>query len=142
MFFTSSTCSKLHCPRGFNLKCGAPRQITGAIARICWVHYRASFPAPSATKGPMWGHPMLVLGALCSFLEPFCGHLSPKIDKVCEELTLRYPHEGPWVAPGYVRAFFRDGALGFEHERAIVQYFHRNPAPPPPAEPAPGETPT
>ena len=50
-----------------------------------------------ATKGPMWGHPMLVLGALCSFLEPFCGHLSPKIDKVSEELTLRYPHEGPWV---------------------------------------------
>ena len=40
---------------------------------------------------------MLVLGALCSFLEPFCGHLSPKIDKVSEELTLRHPHEGPWV---------------------------------------------
>ena len=35
-----------------------------------------------ATEGPMWGHPMLVLGALCSFLEPFCGHLSPKLDKV------------------------------------------------------------
>jgi len=47
----------------------------------------------------MWGHPMLVLGALCSLLEPFCGHLSPKIDKVSEELTLRYPHEGPWVGP-------------------------------------------
>ena len=45
----------------------------------------------------MWGHPMLVLGALCSFLEPFRGHLSPKIDKVSEELTLRYPHEEPWV---------------------------------------------
>jgi len=28
-----------------------------------------------------------------SFLEPFCGHLSPKINKVSEELTLRYPHE-------------------------------------------------
>ena len=40
---------------------------------------------------------MLVLGALCSFLEPFCGHLSRKLDKVSEELTLRYPHEGPWV---------------------------------------------
>ena len=54
----------------------------------------------------MWGHPMLVLGALCSFLEPFCGHSSPKIDKVSEELTLRYPHEGPWVgstAPGLHR---------------------------------------
>ena len=40
---------------------------------------------------------MLVLGALCSFLEPFCGHLSPKIDKASEELTLRYPHEEPCV---------------------------------------------
>ena len=42
---------------------------------------------------------MLVLGAVCSFLEPFGGHLSPEIDKVSEELTLRYPHEGPWVEP-------------------------------------------
>ena len=33
-----------------------------------------------------------------SFLEPFCGNLLPKIDKVSEELTLRYPHEGPCVA--------------------------------------------
>ena len=32
-----------------------------------------------------------------SFLEPICGHLSPKIDKVSEELTLRYPHEEPCV---------------------------------------------
>ena len=30
---------------------------------------------------------MVVLGTIRSFLEPFCGHLSPKIDKVCEELT-------------------------------------------------------
>jgi hypothetical protein len=30
-----------------------------------------------------------------SFLEPFCGHLSPKHDKVSGELALRYPHEGP-----------------------------------------------
>jgi hypothetical protein len=43
---------------------------------------------------------MLVLGAVRSFLEPFCGHLLPKIDKVSEELTLRYPHEGPGVGPG------------------------------------------
>ena len=32
-----------------------------------------------------------------SFLEPFCGHLSPKVDRFSEELTLRYPHEGPCV---------------------------------------------
>ena len=34
------------------------------------------------TEGPTWGHPMLVLRAVCSFLEPFCGQLSPKLDKV------------------------------------------------------------
>ena len=45
----------------------------------------------------MWGHPMPVLGALSPFLEPFCGHVSPKLDKVSEELTLRYHHEEPWV---------------------------------------------
>ena len=33
-----------------------------------------------------------------SFLEPFCGHLSPKNDQVSNELTLRYPHEEPaWM---------------------------------------------
>jgi len=37
---------------------------------------------PSTTEGPMWGHPMPVLGALSPFLEPFCGHLSPKLDNV------------------------------------------------------------
>ena len=52
---------------------------------------------PLSTKGPMWGYPVFVLGAISSFLEPFRGYLSPKIDKVSEELTLRYPHEGPWV---------------------------------------------
>ena len=41
------------------------------------------FPRLSyTTEGPMWGHPMPVLGALGPFLEPFCGHLSPKLDKV------------------------------------------------------------
>ena len=36
-----------------------------------------------ATKGPMWGYPRLVLGALGSFLEPFCGHVLLKVDKLC-----------------------------------------------------------
>ena len=39
-------------------------------------------PSTTTTEGPMWGHPMPVLGALSPFLEPFCGHLSPKLDKV------------------------------------------------------------
>ena len=51
-----------------------------------------------STEGPSWGHSKVVLGAIRSFLEPFCGHLSSKIDKVSEELTLRYPHEEPCVA--------------------------------------------
>ena len=46
-----------------------------------------------ATRDPSWGHSSVVLGAIVSFLEPFCGNLSPNIDKVCEELTLRYPQE-------------------------------------------------
>jgi hypothetical protein len=46
----------------------------------------------------MWGYPVFVLGAISSFLEPFRGHLSPKIDKVSEALTVRYHHEEPWVA--------------------------------------------
>ena len=47
----------------------------------------------------MWGYPVLVLGAISSFLEPFRGRLSPKVDNVSEKLTLRYPHQGPWVDP-------------------------------------------
>ena len=47
------------------------------------------------TEGPSWGHSKVVIGAIRSFLEQFGGHLSPKFDKVFEELTLRYPHEEP-----------------------------------------------
>jgi hypothetical protein len=45
----------------------------------------------------MWGYPVPVLGAISPFLEPFRGRLSPNIDNVSEQLTLRYPHDGPWV---------------------------------------------
>ena len=45
----------------------------------------------------MWGYPRPVLGAVDPFLEPFRGRLSPNIDNSSEKLTLRYPHEGPWV---------------------------------------------
>jgi hypothetical protein len=54
-----------------------------------------SFGSPP--KGPMWGHPVPVLGAISPFLEPFRGRVSSNIDNVSENLTLRYPHEGPWV---------------------------------------------
>ena len=36
-----------------------------------------------STRGPLWGHHSVVLGAIMSLLEPFWGYLSPKIDKVC-----------------------------------------------------------
>ena len=53
------------------------------------------------TKGPMWGYTRPVLGAVDPFLEPLRGRLSPNIDNVSEKLTVRYPHEGPWVAIRY-----------------------------------------
>ena len=33
------------------------------------------------TEGPSWGYPVLVLGAVCPFLEPFCGELLSKVDR-------------------------------------------------------------
>ena len=35
-------------------------------------------PPRHPTAGPSWGHSKVVLGAIGSSLEPFCGHLSPK----------------------------------------------------------------
>ena len=72
----------------FDLPCAQPR-------------IRSVMPT---TEGPSWGHSRVVLGAIWSFLEPLFGHLSPKIDKVSEELTLRYPHEGPCVVRQLVPA--------------------------------------
>ena len=46
---------------------------------------------PLPIRGPSWGHPMLVLGALGSFLEPFCGQTLPKVDKLCSKLTFEIP---------------------------------------------------
>ena len=43
-----------------------------------------SEPTHWATKGPMWGYPVPVLGAISPFLEPFRGRLSPNIDNVSE----------------------------------------------------------
>jgi len=43
------------------------------------------------TKGPMWGHPRPVLGAVDPFLEPFCGHLLLKVDRLCSKLTFEIP---------------------------------------------------
>ena len=60
------------------------------------------------TRGPSWGHPRVVLGTIGSFLEPFCGHFSPKIDKVSYKLTFKYPHEGPCVVARIKQASHSD----------------------------------
>ena len=44
-----------------------------------------------STKGPMWGYSRCGLGAVGAVLEPFCGHLSPKLDKVSCKLTFEIP---------------------------------------------------
>ena len=96
-----------------------------AIVGICrhMVHIRASekddliplcpmlryaTPQPVTTRSTRWTsreHPNVVLGAILSFFEPFCVHLSPKVAKVSYELTFEYPHEGPGVDPVHTEDF-------------------------------------
>ena len=95
----------------------------------------------------MWGHPMPVLGALSPFLEPFLGHLSPKIDKVPEELTFEIPPRRAlsgvlWTTPSHpspVTSFsckllsllqFRLRATGTDGESQIRQSTHESLFPP------------
>ena len=47
--------------------------------------------SPVTTEGSSWGHPRCGLGAIGAVLEPFCGHLSPKIDKVSCKSTFEIP---------------------------------------------------
>ena len=55
----------------------------GCVDRGEWIPPRVRRAgALLATEGPSWGYPMLVLGTVCSFLEPFRGHLSPKVIKI------------------------------------------------------------
>ena len=41
--------------------------------------------ADVSTEDPLWGHPRPVLGATDPYLEPFCGHLSPKVDEIFQK---------------------------------------------------------
>ena len=92
-------CSIMHCqPLGFSSQ---PRRNFPLKNRKCKLEYgqptqklstreergilRRCVPLGGlrwSTEGPMWGYPVLVLGAISSFLEPFRGHLSSKVDKV------------------------------------------------------------
>ena len=37
------------------------------------------------TEDPSWGYPRPVLGAIDPYLEPFCGHLSPKVHEIFQK---------------------------------------------------------
>jgi hypothetical protein len=50
------------------------------------------------TEGPSWGHSKVVLGAIRSFLEPFCEHLSPNVIKIFKNrhlIEVRRARRGP-----------------------------------------------
>ena len=49
-----------------------------------------------STKGPSWGYPVPVLGAVCPLLSTF-GKKCPRLPKNLIKLTFEYPHEGPCV---------------------------------------------
>ena len=61
----------------------ATEVLVGGIGlRVRGVRVLCALCPSVATKGPMWGYPRCGLGAVGAVLEPFCGHLSPKLDKV------------------------------------------------------------
>jgi hypothetical protein len=43
---------------------------------------------PFTTQGPLRVFPEVVLGDMGSFLEPLCGHLSPKVDNIFQSSLL------------------------------------------------------
>ena len=49
-----------------------------------------------STKGPSWGYPVPVLGAVCPLLST-CGKKCPRLPKNLVTLTFEYTHEGPCV---------------------------------------------
>ena len=53
-------------------------------------------PGRFTTRGPSKGYQSLVLGAIASFLEPFCGHLLLKVDKISQPLTFKIPPRRAW----------------------------------------------
>jgi hypothetical protein len=53
---------------------------------------------PLSTKGPSWGYPRCVLGAIgasCQLLAEKC----PGLPKILRKLTFEYTYEGPGVDP-------------------------------------------
>jgi len=114
----------LRCPCTY--ACVSQHPLTRCLADIyilCGSESTPPSPPTPSTEGPPWRHSRLVLGAIKWFLEPFCGHLSPKIDKVSEELTLRYPHEEPCVGPP--KKIERASRFPFDRQTPIpVAHYH------------------
>ena len=54
-------------------------------------------PATFATRGPSWGHLLVVLGAILSLLEPFFDVYFQILTSSLVNRLLKYPHEGPCV---------------------------------------------
>jgi len=52
-----------------------------------------------ATKGPSWGYPRCVLGAIGAFCQLLAGK-GPGFQKNLKKLTFEYPHEEPGVRAG------------------------------------------
>ena len=54
-------------------------------AKIVKIDRFTESPVALTTEGPSWWYPVPGLGAVSPFLEPFCGHLSPKVDKIIQK---------------------------------------------------------
>ena len=114
----------------------APHGSVAITDCVCKVppHHSSRPPCPSrpkTTKGPMWGYPRLVLGALGSFLEPFCGHVLPRVDRLCSKLTFEIPPRralhGKTDPPG--RVLFDAHRSGARRAHARIQLrLHAAPA--------------
>ena len=63
---------------------------------------------------------MPVLGAVCSFLEPFCGHLSRKVDEIFKKGLLIEVSKGLAWSPLPRRLFWRRSAAFFTKEAVLL----------------------
>ena len=62
------------------------------VKGLAWPGWAGARMLP--TEGPSWGHPVLVLGAVSSLLEPSYGKLLSKIDKSVVNWLLNTPTKG------------------------------------------------
>ena len=56
--------------------------VDGSVYTVGWRLFWTRGRLPAPTKGPMWGYPRGRFWDLGTSLEPFCGKLLPKVDKL------------------------------------------------------------